>query len=90
MSKISEVKSIVVRKEVCSGLRCDCCGKELNDMIHNNSWIEVSAQHDEWGNDSHESLVYYDCCSPQCYFDILEKIVVDFKDYEHSAEINEN
>lgn len=71
MSQIlSEESKKIVYKEVkeLTGIKCDICKKIL--LVANNHknirrYYSVTTGHYDWGNDSHESIVYRDIC-PEC------------------------
>lgn len=87
MSKITEQKEVNRIEEITTGLKCDGCGCEESSP-RTNDWQELSAHHDSWGNDSVDSWEYYDCCSPECYIDVLEKCLVEFERYKIGAKFN--
>lgn len=46
-----------VEKRKCEYIRCDICHKKIKGRYF---WVNTS--HNEWGNDSIDSLRYYDIC----------------------------
>ena len=80
IEKYYEEKQVIKKvcvKEVC---KCDVCNKEIKK---GKGYYHVTTGHNDWGNDSCESIENYDICSENC----LNKI---FQQYlERSAE-NEN
>lgn len=74
------------RKEnVIVSIKCDGCGKDINKDSKDH--ISFSGHHSEWSNDSEDSLIYYDICSPMCLSGALRKALEDFEDYHRSGEI---
>lgn len=51
---------------------CDHCKKPITDHY----W-HVETYHDDWGNDSIDSIEYFDCCSPDCLREALETYICD-------------
>lgn len=53
----TEIKEV----KVVSGVKCDVCGKEFNNMD------SVTMKHGDWGNDSIDSYTNKDYCTLECY-----------------------
>jgi len=51
--------------EVVDKYTCDSCGK-VDDYME-----DVLVGHNEWGNDSIESMQTFHFCSSECYYDLL-------------------
>ena len=81
MSKILQIKKVTETREVTIGHRCDCCKDALMIERLPDEWHRFSSHHNHWGNDSHESVVYYEVCSPSCYFTKLQEIVDEMIEY---------
>ena len=77
-----ETKEVVyktVKKLV--GIKCDKCGKVIladNGEKSSNRYFEVSTGHRDWGNDSFESVHYYDLC-PSCVTDFANEYLESAK-----------
>lgn len=41
---------------------CDVCGKEIDQS----NWFRMTICHNDWGNDSVDSVSMFDACSPTC------------------------
>lgn len=64
--RISEEKKIEITKKIETKCFCDICGNEIIGP-----YFRVVTGHDDWGNDSIDSIEYFDICSDKC---IQEKI----------------
>lgn len=60
-----EVKEHTVTEKVCVEEHrvCDICGKEM--MLKGRHW-ELTTGHNDWGNDSIDSIERFDVCSEEC------------------------
>ena len=82
---ITETKTETVTHEVktVKALKCDVCGKEItakDDIrIRGIKYWELTTQHNDWGNDSVDSIEYFDLCSENCVRAKLEKYFADCK-----------
>ena len=47
---------------------CDCCGKEITGA----HW-SVATGHNDWGNDSCESIEHKDACSTTCLYSMFKE-----------------
>lgn len=61
-------------------ITCDKCGKiiprkKAGDFITpgNPRYYEIITKHNNWGNDSHESIEYYQYCSSECFIPFVEE-----------------
>ena len=68
--KVNRFKQIeVVVGSTCS---CDVCGKLIEKRTENKiiycigSYWELCTGHHDWGNDSIDSIEYFDLCSKEC------------------------
>lgn len=66
-----EVRMVPLEKSEPIEMHCDVCGK----VIDARTWFLVSTHHSDWGNDSFESLEYYDICSDKCVTEFAGKYV---------------
>lgn len=75
---------VVTTKEV-TGVRCDICGKLIpvgRYPFDEHKYYDVMTGHNDWGNDSCESIEHHDIC-PDC----LVGFVADyFKNNEYGSE----
>lgn len=62
-----------VVKEVTIATECDACGKRHPGYAE--SWPHFMSGHGEWGNDSPESVEWWDACSPECYLAIAKRVL---------------
>lgn len=67
---------------------CDNCKKEVSTNTLPNDWHEFTSGHDEWGNDSVDSIESYHVCSPACYFGVLAELARLNRNYK-SFEAND-
>lgn len=82
-----EIKEVTEQRRVVVAVVCDNCGKEHFGSSEPDEWHSFFGQHQEWGNDSEDSLKDYIVCSPKCYVEKLSESVKEFQEYE-SAEID--
>lgn len=66
-----EVRMVPLEKIEPIEMHCDICGK----VIDTRNWFSVSTHHSDWGNDSFESLEFYDICSDKCVMEFAGKYV---------------
>ena len=82
--KIPGEKKKIVYRTVCelAGVKCDICGRVIEPPSEKDryNWIDdkykfylVTTGHNDWGNDSCESIRHYDIC-PEC----ITKFVSDY------------
>jgi hypothetical protein len=50
-----------IKAEIVENIKCDICGKEIDGKF----WI-LTTSHEDWGNDSVDSVEYFDICSTEC------------------------
>lgn len=63
--EVTEIKEIVVAETTI----CDVCGKVIRDSRDKYSgapFWSLATHHNDWGNDSYESLENFDLCSVEC------------------------
>lgn len=86
MKKYKEVERIVKDEELIS-TNCDICKKEITDVTIKESeegcYYNVCTHHSDWGNDSCESLKYFDFCSLNC---LIQHMLNYFKKANGSEE----
>lgn len=73
--KIYKEQEIVVVEEVLKKVVCDVCGREITSTDRP---YEVTTGHNDWGNDSYESIAHKDICSDEC-------LKVEFSKYLNST-----
>ena len=61
--KIYEKKEVQVVNEILVNTVCDICGKDIDIK---KQVYEVTIGHNDWGNDSCDSVDYRDICSDEC------------------------
>ena len=86
MSEIlSEATEKVVRiKRKITGIKCDICGKiiPVNKGLDNSRYFAVRTGHNDWGNDSCESVKSYDTC-PDCIIKFTTEYLQDVEGTEY-------
>lgn len=85
---ITEKRNVTEFKTVTIGRKCDVCGKTHEGAYTPDEWHTFSHHHNEWGNDSIESLENHEVCSPECYWTKFKECVLDLKGYS-SAKVDE-
>ena len=72
---IWEEKEIIVKNtKVRAAIKCDICGKIIADRTHGSDmYFQVHMSHEDWGNDSVDSVEYFDVCSQGCLRPLIEK-----------------
>jgi hypothetical protein len=88
MGTITKKETVTEFKEVTTGYKCDVCRKEIESKHFPDEWYRFSHGHGDWGNDSFESVEYFDVCSPECYLRQLFYSYKEMKSYR-SAEIDD-
>jgi hypothetical protein len=58
-----EQKEVTEVKEILVGLTCDICGEKIDI---NKGYYKATIGHNDWGNDSIESIEKKDICSDEC------------------------
>lgn len=79
MSRTTESRTVT--QEITTGVRCDACGKTAQmDKFGNPPaiWHHFMSGHSDWGNDSVESVEWWDVCSFACYLTIARKVFDDY------------
>lgn|GEM_PF-1945056 len=68
MSRKYEKQEVTIVKKRCIATYCDACGKEISMPERYCGWhyYHVRTGYNDWGNDSAESIEYYDFCSYDC------------------------
>jgi len=76
----------MVRQATVIDCKCDVCGL-LSGKPYPEDWFNFSHQHGEWGNDSGDSIEYFDVCSIECFTNQLKNSLDEMSDYKRSATI---
>ena len=79
-------KGYVLTEKV-TGVKCDICGK-TSSKEGSDGWYELMHKHEGWGNDSVDSIEYFDVCSVECYMKQLQKSIEEVGEC-FGAEIDE-
>lgn len=82
----SERKKIIqeIVKEIPIERVCDFCKGQIDEK----NWFRVETSHNDWGNDSIDSLGFYDACSPKCAIKFAEKYLLSaYKNATNTKEI---
>jgi len=68
--------------------KCDYCGKEVvydYDVTGSHTWHHFTTGHNEWSNDSVDSIESFDVCSSECYWSVIKDQLNNLEDYKDSA-----
>jgi hypothetical protein len=80
-----EIKWVKVLKEVSVCVKgdfvCDNCGKHLDITKQNGTYYSVFSGHDEWGNDSCDSIEESDACCDECLTALVNEWLEGWKGY---------
>ena len=71
---IEEIKKTIKEEEVVVDVVCDVCNKNLTETLYNfnkKGYLEIITSHRDWGNDSGDSLEFFQVCD-----DCLEKFII--------------
>ena len=78
-----KVRKRIATDKIVTGINCDICGDVIADSeIEPRYFYKVTAGHDEWGNDSPDSIECRDVCSGLCLQRALDKYLKMVKMYE--------
>jgi hypothetical protein len=77
--EVREKKEVKTFQSVITGIKCDVCKKIEHVNQTPEDWHLIVEQHEEWGNDSVESVHYHHVCSSECYATKFKEIVIKFK-----------
>ena len=83
IEKYYEEKQVIKKvcvKEVC---KCDVCNKEIKKS---KGYYHVTTEHNDWGNDSCESIENYDICSENCLNKIFQQYIERSTENENNTE----
>ena len=70
LKKITEKRMQEVIVTVDEKMICDECGKEIKA-----GYWSLRTGHNDWGNDSIESVEHFDLCSPDCAREKFEEYI---------------
>ena len=79
MSDIIETKKTTIMRDFVIGKKCDVCGKEVprvggfGEPVYD--YYKITTHHYDWGNDSVDSYVHFDACSPACAYKLWEEYI---------------
>lgn len=87
MKKLSnEVEEVVVSKRHrIEGIQCDICKNIITPTKfkeNSSRYFEVTTGHNDWGNDSYESIHHADIC-PNCIVDYIANYIQHVKGSEY-------
>ena len=84
MLDVKTEKKLVEQEVIVSGFcSCDICGKVIYEYFGNNRsrhdeyWTLITG-HNDWGNDSCESVESLDLCSKECCIKALENYLDEY------------
>ena len=64
---IVEARKIVKNSKVIPiSIKCDICDGLIADKDHENEYYQLMTGHNDWGNDSIDSIKHEDICSDEC------------------------
>lgn len=80
IEEIKEIKEVTEVKETVTGrvMKCDVCGKIIFDSRNDKKgqfWWHLYTGHNDWGNDSCESMESFDVCSTECLHKKLDEYI---------------
>ena len=89
--KIPGERKKIIYRTVCelAGVKCDVCGRVIKAPSEQDqyNWLDdkykfyvVTTGHNDWGNDSFESVRQYDIC-PECITKFVSDYLADKKGY---------
>lgn len=76
-----ETREVTKNFEVGSNLFCDCCKKQIGTYKQSNGYlspikyIHINCGHNDWGNDSVNSVESADFCSKECMLEHLNEFL---------------
>jgi len=85
--EVKERKEVTEVKMVTIARKCDVCGKIHKGKYTPDEWHTFSHSHNEWGNDSVDSIEHHEVCSPKCYLVKFKECIKDLSG-RNSAEID--
>lgn len=80
---IKDVREVTEFKETVIGeiMKCDVCGKVIyntkydkNNFTNRQHWWGLVTGHNDWGNDSCDSIESFEICSPECLNKKLQRV----------------
>lgn len=82
-----EIKEYIVRDKVLIKKRlfCDVCKQEIITSGNRCPHWSLTTGHNDWGNDSCESIMHFDLCSKECLTKKFEEYLKD-SDSDHNSE----
>ena len=85
--EIKEKKEITIIKYITTSIKCDVCGISHYGNDLPKYWHNISISHNEWGNDSIDSIEDFDVCSKECYIIKFKDCVKNYED-RYNAQID--
>jgi hypothetical protein len=61
--KVYDKREVLVTKKILVKVVCDICKNDIPEEHHR---YKVTTGHNDWDNDSCESVEYWDICSDEC------------------------
>ena len=80
-----EMREVTVCEE--GELTCDACGKVIDITKQDETYYSVLSGHNDWGNDSSDSIKEEDACCDECLIALVNKWLEKWKGY-NTAYIN--
>lgn len=88
LTKIVKAEIKTIEREEVVGHKCDVCGKEeLSGEYMPDNWFCFSSGHQNWGNDSDDSIEGHEVCSANCFIRRSKKLLEDLEDDQDTAYI---
>jgi hypothetical protein len=75
--EVKERKEVTEFKIVTIARKCDVCGKVHEGKYTPDEWHTFSHSHNEWANDSIDSVEHHEVCSAECYWVKFNECVKD-------------
>lgn len=79
MSRKTKEMNVMTSKKITTQINCDYC---KSDIESNQSHFNIITGHNEWGNDSCESIKEFHACSAKC----LKKAIAYYVDSERKSQ----
>lgn len=91
MSREMKWKTETRKVAVCTegNLICDACGKNIDIFkTKQRSFYHIESGHNEWGNDSIDSIEDLDACCDECLITLVNKWMKKWPESYNTAYIN--
>lgn len=69
--------------------RCDICNCIHEGYNIPNDWMSFNVGHNDWANDSVDSIESYTLCSAKCYIDSMVVFLKEFEEHKTTAYLDD-